>query len=448
MNVMTPRPSQPTRHVQSQSIYLDQFDGEELRRVREEMVGMGLTMTSIRSRADLIVVPDGKVPLGLDSRTNKVIGVGQMLQMIRPQEPFDAPVELSMARPALERMDGSVRILDVLLERNGDPDCRVPPAERFARVCMDQAFLDAVGCVSRAVEFKMPCALEGETAAAKTTAILWVAHQLNQPVIRLNLNGQTDTGELIGRFVPDDRPDARSGWRFQEGAIPQAMRNGWWVILDEMNLAEPQVLERLNPVLEEPASLVLSEGDGTSFGPGGDIVVHPSFQLFATLNPAEYAGRSSLSPAFRDRWTSWNWVELPDEQALKQTLYFWAFGVQPAVPVEDGLWQGDASVPLLPGLAMDPQAHELLERVARFHAAISKASQSQGTLGRNRREPFVFTRRTLWTALMQVDAQMREKGGRLSARLEAALRRTYGQRLRESSERDALAQALQATGIA
>lgn len=45
-------------------------------------------------------------------------------------------------------------------------------------------------------------------------------------------------------------------WVFQAGYSPRALRQGWWVILDEINLAEPQVLERLNPVLEQPSSLV------------------------------------------------------------------------------------------------------------------------------------------------------------------------------------------------
>ena len=39
-------------------------------------------------------------------------------------------------------------------------------------------------------------------------------------------------------------------WRWQDGLVVQAMKHGWWVLLDEVNLAEPQILERLNSVLE------------------------------------------------------------------------------------------------------------------------------------------------------------------------------------------------------
>ena len=35
------------------------------------------------------------------------------------------------------------------------------------------------------------------------------------------------------------------------------MKNGWWVLLDEVNLAEPQILERINSVLETDPGLAL-----------------------------------------------------------------------------------------------------------------------------------------------------------------------------------------------
>ena len=49
-------------------------------------------------------------------------------------------------------------------------------------------------------------------------------------------------------------------FRFVEGALVQALRNGDWVLLDEINLATPETLECLCGLLESSSgSLVLME---------------------------------------------------------------------------------------------------------------------------------------------------------------------------------------------
>ena len=49
-------------------------------------------------------------------------------------------------------------------------------------------------------------------------------------------------------------------FRFVEGALVQALRNGDWVLLDEINLATPETLECLCGLLESSfGSLVLME---------------------------------------------------------------------------------------------------------------------------------------------------------------------------------------------
>lgn len=49
-------------------------------------------------------------------------------------------------------------------------------------------------------------------------------------------------------------------FRFVEGALVQALRNGDWVLLDEINLATPETLECLCGLFESSsASLVLME---------------------------------------------------------------------------------------------------------------------------------------------------------------------------------------------
>jgi len=42
---------------------------------------------------------------------------------------------------------------------------------------------------------------------------------------------------------------------FQEGVLVEAVRKGYWVILDELNLAPSEVLEALNRLLDDNREL-------------------------------------------------------------------------------------------------------------------------------------------------------------------------------------------------
>ena len=91
--------------------------------------------------------------------------------------------------------------------------------------------------------------------------------------------------------------------RFEEGILAQAVRRGWWVILDELNLAPSEVLEALNRLLDDNRELVIAETQTV-------IEPHPHYLLFATQNPAGvYGGRKQLSRAFKNRF-----VELPVDE--------------------------------------------------------------------------------------------------------------------------------------
>ncbi len=390
------------------------------------------------------------------ARTAQVVDIEEFLGALDTlTTPGDAPLRASPRRAAVEVTSDRVRILDIELTRRGERSGLVPPASRFRHLCVDETLLRTARAVAAAVRQGFPVVLEGETATAKTTAILWVAHLLGQPVVRLNLNGQTDTSELVGRYVPASGAGAGVTWNFQEGTVPRSLREGHWVLLDEMNLAEPQVLERLNPVLEDPPTLVLSEGAGTTFGPGGDVPVHPDFRLFGTMNPAEYAGRSALSPAFRDRWSSWTFVRPPDEAALRAMLRCLVFGEQPEVALRGVLWTSEAAEPVHGYLRAVPGIDALLDAISTFHAGVSRASgagDGGASLGRARRERYVFTRRTLLAALKTLAGEIGgvdlHDAGAVSALTRDVLERMYLERISDEADRAAVRTALRAAGFA
>jgi hypothetical protein len=88
--------------------------------------------------------------------------------------------------------------------------------------------------------------LIGRTGIGKTSLIKYLAALSEHNFRRFNLNGQTDKAEFIGGY----KPDGNGSFKWEDGVLLCAMRQGWWLVLDEMNLAESQVLERLNSLLD------------------------------------------------------------------------------------------------------------------------------------------------------------------------------------------------------
>jgi len=143
----------------------------------------------------------------------------------------------------------------------------------------------------------------GPTGCGKTSLPTALASALGRPLMRFNMNGETRVSNLVGMNKPASK-DGVLTLVFVLGMLAQAMREGWWVILDEIEAAIPSVLFVLQPVLES--------GNRTLQIPetGEVIVAHEDFRVFATGNTigyrasarARYAGTNMMNAAFIDRF--------------------------------------------------------------------------------------------------------------------------------------------------
>lgn len=473
--------------MKNKKVLLRGFDKASQPLAEQTLTRAGYTLASTLTTAEVVVVG----PLGFNTDTlgndpKKSVLIWENLRKVLESPSDPVPQDLPR-RPVIERGESSVRIIGIDVPLNQATGGQVPPAERFQRICLDGPFLNAARAVALGAAQGLPTTLEGVTAAAKTTVVLWVAHLLNQPVARLNLNGQTDTTELIGRYVPAGQGDedwdlpalarlghllkpeclaiiqqalsenrsldwaestliqahnglTRSRWRFQEGVVPQAMRRGGWVLLDEMNLAEPQILERLNPVLECPPSLLLAEGDGSWLGQGGNRV-HPSFRVFAAMNPSDYAGRSNLSPAFKDRFLNWYQAQPPGESEYRSQLQFLIHGHHPEVVIDQCVYQGDSVEPVHGVLASVEGIDGWIDGLASCQASLSV-----GMAGK--RDGILFTRRSLNALLDLWVARIREKGPSMArTTLGTSLKDLYWNRIANPADRNAAMGVAEAAGL-
>ena len=151
-----------------------------------------------------------------------------------------------------------------------------------------------------------PVLLEGPTSAGKTSLVEYMAARCGHRCVRINNHEHTDLQEYTGCYASD----SSGKLVFQEGILVQALRNGHWVILDELNLAPSEVLEALNRLLDDNRELYLPEINET-------VTPHPNFKLFATQNPSGiYGGRKPLSRAFRNRFVEINISDIPSNEMV------------------------------------------------------------------------------------------------------------------------------------
>ncbi|KAG0232655.1 AAA ATPase midasin [Actinomortierella wolfii] len=151
---------------------------------------------------------------------------------------------------------------------------------------------------------RFPILIQGPTSAGKTSMIEYLANRLGHKFVRINNHEHTDLQEYLGTYISNSEGQLV----FQEGVLVEALRNGWWIVLDELNLAPSDVLEALNRLLDDNRELLIPET--------GDIVrPHPDFMLFATQNPAGlYGGRKQLSRAFRNRFLELFFDDIPQDE--------------------------------------------------------------------------------------------------------------------------------------
>ena len=187
-------------------------------------------------------------------------------------------------------------------------DPRVPGPE--AELVLTPTTREHLRLLAQAIAWgRRPPLLEGETGVGKSALVRYLAYLTHTPVYWVNLCEQTDPSELIGKYVPVGRDE----FAWVDGVLIRAMKEGAWIFLDDINLAPSQILERINPLLDEDAFVIVTEHEGEK------VIPQPGFRLFAARNPLHYRGRQRLSLAFVNKFNLIHIREHPPEE-MEQIL--------------------------------------------------------------------------------------------------------------------------------
>ncbi|MBU4349724.1 gas vesicle protein GvpN [bacterium] len=154
-----------------------------------------------------------------------------------------------------------------------------------------------------------PINLSSPAGMGKTAIAIYVAAQIEQPVILIHGDDQFVTSDLVGgehgyrkRKTVDNfihsvlKTDEKVSGMWIDNRLTVCCKHGFTLVYDEFTRSRPEANNVLLSVLEERI-LDLP----TARGEDAYLKVHPNFRAIFTSNPGEYAGVYKAQDALLDR---------------------------------------------------------------------------------------------------------------------------------------------------
>lgn len=166
--------------------------------------------------------------------------------------------------------------------------------------------------LEKCIKQNLPVLLMWETGTGKTTLVREIAKWKKKKVIRLNMNWQISREEFVGKYILIDWETVWQDW-----PLITAMREWHWLLVDELNVALPEILFVMQSILESVDGklwdLMLSEKDWEVIEP------HKDFRVFATANPVsnKYVGTKVMNSATMSRFVILKINTLNDTEELE-----------------------------------------------------------------------------------------------------------------------------------
>lgn len=145
------------------------------------------------------------------------------------------------------------------------------------------------------------CMLVGPPGCGKTTGVEQWHERLNWPLLVINAHKKMRAEDLFAELLPNES----GGLDRVDRPLVQAARNGWSVLINELNAADPGVTIALNDIAQSGSRIVVPQT--------GEIIdPHPEFRIFGTMNPPgrsgiTHHGRQQLDASTRERFM---WIEM------------------------------------------------------------------------------------------------------------------------------------------
>jgi cobaltochelatase CobS len=151
--------------------------------------------------------------------------------------------------------------------------------------------------------------LIGDTGVGKSKLIQYLAQETHTPLMAPCSHAEVTVESLLGCMIA---VNGSTVW--QDGVLPEAMRKGHWLMIEEINALDPGIAKALNEILDSRSVTI------TIAGRPRVVKASDSFRLICATNPPDnpiYKGIESMSFELMDRFDAVVWLDYlsPEKEA-------------------------------------------------------------------------------------------------------------------------------------
>ncbi|KAJ1726662.1 AAA ATPase midasin, partial [Coemansia biformis] len=157
-----------------------------------------------------------------------------------------------------------------------------------------------------------PVLLQGAVGSGKTSLVEWMARRTGNELVTVHLSGSMDAKVLVGSYVTTQRA---GDFEWRAGLLTTAVAEGKWMLIENVDLAPPDVIQTLLPLVESHTLFVASRGES--------IAAHARFRLFATLSAHGRSRRAGASGLLGS--STWSRLEMGSLEAEYPQIIAGAF---------------------------------------------------------------------------------------------------------------------------
>ncbi|KAL7273036.1 AAA ATPase midasin [Rhizina undulata] len=169
-----------------------------------------------------------------------------------------------------------------------------------------------INSIALALRSSQPLLITGHAGSGKTFLIHQIAQTLNilDTLVSIHLGDQTDAKLLIGAYTTTYTPGS---FEWRPGVLTTAVREGRWVLVEDIDKAPVEVLSVLLPLMEHGELVVPSRGE--------KITAARGFRLMATMRTTSSTKSDHLTGNLLGN-RLWNRVDIqtPSDQELHEIV--------------------------------------------------------------------------------------------------------------------------------